>query len=223
MELILSVMVANVCPGPRMLGGAGPSSLTFSGLSSFSDICNAFLVSRFSFLVLFLSSPLPFAARARNQKRETLLAFAFLQFSIRIRDARDVRGPRARVQLAEQRVVARTGFQPGDARVLIVHVAEDDRIRRARLRARGGELAIADRAVFFFRLDAALGNALHAVGALLHHAARAHADFRVAHHLELRRRPVLVEEEVETPYLPRAVVRAIPRPDAAVVHHVVQP
>src|SRR5437016_2630903 len=98
-ELILSVIEPNVWPGPMMLTGAGPSSLIFSGLCSLLLMrSKAFLVSRSSFLV-FISSLV--SRETRNQKREKLLAFlAFLQFRIRVRYARDVRCPRARVQLA---------------------------------------------------------------------------------------------------------------------------
>ena len=39
---------------------------------------------------------------------------------------------RPRVQLAQQRVVARVGLQLGDAAVRVVDVAEDDRLRRDR-------------------------------------------------------------------------------------------
>ena len=44
----------------------------------------------------------------------------------------------------------------------------------------------------------------------------------IAQRLEARRRPVLVEQEVEAPHLVGAVVRAVARADAAVVDHVVQ-
>src|ERR1019366_3483083 len=82
--------------------------------------------------------------------------------------------------------------------------------------------AIPNFTVFLFRSDAAMGDALHAVRALLHDAAAAHADLRIAHHLELRGFKVLEEQEIEAAHLVRTVVGAIPRSDAAVVHHVVQ-
>src|SRR5207248_5671945 len=62
---------------------------------------------------------------------------------------------------------------------------------------------------------------LHAVRALLHHAARADRDARVV--LERAAVVVLVAEPVEPPHLVRAVVRAEPRADAAVVDHLVEP
>src|SRR6185503_7649357 len=61
----------------------------------------------------------------------------------------------------------------------------------------------------------------HAVRALLHHAAIAHGDVRVG--AELAERIVRLEiEPVEPADLVRAVVRAEPRADAAVVGHLVQ-
>ena len=65
-------------------------------------------------------------------------------------------------------------------------------------------------------------DALHAVVALLHHAALAHRHVGVAHQLEHRRGRVLVLQEIKPPHLIGTVVRAIPRPYAAVVNHVIQ-
>src|SRR6185436_17021096 len=79
-----------------------------------------------------------------------------------------------------------------------------------------------DRAVFALRGDARLVDALHAVRALLHHAARTHGDVGVALQLQRLGGVVAVEQEVEVADLVRAVVRAIPRADAAVVDHLVQ-
>src|SRR5262249_23485194 len=61
-----------------------------------------------------------------------------------------------------------------------------------------------------------------AVGALFHDAAAAHGHVRVSTELQARRVPVLVQQKVETAHFVRAVVRAVPRADAAVVDHVVQ-
>jgi len=44
---------------------------------------------------------------------------------------------------------------------------------------------------FDFPLLCARVDALHAIGALFHHAAAAHSDFRIAQQLELRRFPIL--------------------------------
>jgi len=73
-----------------------------------------------------------------------------------------------------------------------------------------------------FGIDAALIDALHAVGALFHDAAAAHADVRVAHHLVLRRVPILEEQEIKPAHLIWTVVLAVARADAPVVDHIVQ-
>ena len=72
--------------------------------------------------------------------------------------------------------------------------------------------------VDFRRVDA-----LHAVRALFHDAAAAHGDVGIASELQAGRVPVLIEQEVEAANFVRAVVRAVPRADTAVVDHVVQP
>src|SRR5204862_6822011 len=105
----------------------------------------------------------------------------------------------------------------------VVEIAKHDRVRRTRLLARRLNLAVADRPIVLYRFDSRAVDPLHAVRALLHHAAAADADVGIASKLQARRVPVLVEEKIESPYLVRAVVRAVPRPDTAVVHHVVQP
>src|SRR5262249_50257726 len=83
--------------------------------------------------------------------------------------------------------------------------------------------AILDALLRFLGRDAGGVDALHAVGALFHHAAAAHRDVRVAHQLQAGSFKIGEEQEIETPHLVRAVVGAIPRADAAVVHHVVEP
>ena len=93
---------------------------------------------------------------------------------------------------------------------------------RAGLLAGGDDFAVADAAALLLGLDLRGVDALHAVRALLHHAARADGDVGVAHRLERRRVVVGVVEEVEAADLVRAVVRAVARADAAVVRHVVQ-
>jgi hypothetical protein len=47
-------------------------------------------------------------------------------------------------------------------------------------------------------------------------------DVGIAHEFELRRFPVLEEQEVEAAHLVGTVIRAVARSDAAVVDHVVQ-
>src|SRR5580700_9120937 len=145
-------------------------------------------------------------------------------FHLRIRIAHrcQVRGARPRVQLTENRVIALLRLQLGDAAVRVVGVAENDGLGRARRLARGHDFAVGNRAVLLFGLDARVVYTLHAVRALFHDAAAAHSDFGIALQLERRRLPVLETEEVESTHLVRAVIRAIPRADAAVVHHVIQ-
>src|SRR4029077_16382908 len=65
-------------------------------------------------------------------------------------------------------------------------------------------------------------NALHAIRTLFHHTAAAHGHIRIAHHLVLRRLPILKQQKIETSHFVRAVVRAVARAYAAVVGHVVQ-
>src|SRR6185312_1170001 len=98
-----------------------------------------------------------------------------------------------------------------DAAVRIVDVAEDDRVGRARLLARGLDLPVADSAIVLLRLDLRAVDPLHAVRALLHHAAAADRDVGIARELEARRRPVLIEQEVEAADFVRTVVLAVAR------------
>src|SRR5207302_8113052 len=65
-------------------------------------------------------------------------------------------------------------------------------------------------------------DALDTIRALLHHAAAAHTDLRVAQQLQRRRLEIAVLEEIEVADFVWAVVGAIARPDAAVVDHIVQ-
>src|SRR5581483_678995 len=97
-----------------------------------------------------------------------------------------------------------------------------DRLRRTGLRAGRRDFAVAHAAVFLLRRHPRFVDALHAVRALLHDAARTDRDIGIAHRLERRRVVVGVVEEVEAANLVRAVVRAVARADAAVVGHVVQ-
>src|SRR5690606_36186773 len=102
------------------------------------------------------------------------------------------------------------------------------------LLASGLVLTIFDGTLVILSDDLDLLDALHAEGALFHDATTAHRDFRIeSHRLELGSwviRPCvrghavalnIVVAVVEAPDLVGAVVRAIPGPDTAVVHHVV--
>src|ERR1700682_3868189 len=145
-----------------------------------------------------------------------------LQFRIGIAHGGQIGGARARVEFAEHGIVALLRFQFGDAAIGIIGVAEDDGFRRAGGLASGDDFAVLDRAILFFRFDARVVDALHAIGALLHDAAAAHGDFRIAQELELRSLPILEAHEIEAAHFVRAIVGAIARADAAVVDHVVQ-
>src|SRR5579872_2657808 len=67
-----------------------------------------------------------------------------------------------------------------------------------------------------------LGDALHAISAFFHHAAAAYGYIRIAHHLVLRRLPILEQQEIKPPHFVGAVIGTIARAHAAVVDHVVQ-
>ena len=76
--------------------------------------------------------------------------------------------------------------------------------------------------VLLVGLDLGRRDALHAVAAFLHHAARTHRNVGVAHQLQALGLIVGEEQEVESPYLVRAVVRAVACAHAAVIDHHVQ-
>ena len=80
------------------------------------------------------SADLRWAMRARP---------SLAQLRIQVPHRRQIRRPRPRVQLGQQRVVALLGLQLRDAAVRIVQVAEDDRLGRAGLLAGGLDLAVA--------------------------------------------------------------------------------
>src|SRR5207342_378398 len=99
---------------------------------------------------------------------------------------------------------------------------EHDGLGRAHRLAGGDYLAVANLPVVTLGVDPRLIDALHAIGALLHHAAAAHGDIRIPRRVVALRVPVLIEQEVEAADLVGAVVRAVARAHAAVVGHVVQ-
>src|SRR5215510_14459090 len=101
-------------------------------------------------------------------------ARSLAELRVHVTKGRQIRRPRPRIELAEQRVVPLLGFQPGHAALGIVDVAEDDGISRTRLLTRGLDLTVPDLAVLFFRVVLRGVDPLHAVSALLHHAAAAH-------------------------------------------------
>src|SRR5438309_1994380 len=154
------------------------------------------------------------------------LAALRFQFGFGVTNFGKVGSTGTRVQIRQQPVVAILRFPFRDLAVRVIDVAKRDGARRAGLLAGGLQLAsvlaLIDLAIFALSINAALVDALYAVGAFLHDAAAAHADIGIPHHLVLLGIPVLEQQEVEAAHLVRTVVRAITRPHAPVVDHVVQ-
>src|SRR5262249_47321041 len=96
-------------------------------------------------------------------------------------------GPRARLgghvgqqALIERRVLPRSDLtQRTRLPAVLVNVAEDNGLGRAGSLAGGQDLAVGDGPVGGLRVDLGAADALHAVGALLHDAARAHGHVGV--------------------------------------------
>src|SRR4051812_15491504 len=141
----------------------------------------------------------------------------FFEVRIAVRDAAEVARARTRVELREQVVAQRRALRLADRAFRVVQVAEDDRARRTGGLAGGDDLSVADAPAFLFRGDPRAGDALQAVGALLHHPAHAHRHFGILLRLEGLGVLLGVLEEIEAPHLVRAVLRAKARADAAVV------
>ena len=145
-----------------------------------------------------------------------------------ISQANQVSRARTNAEFRQSAVVAGVVLQLGDAAFFVVDVAEDDRLRRAGLLAGGLQRAVDDRRfdavgdAVLLRVDAGVVDPLDAVGALLHDAAVADGHFGVAHQLQHRSFSILILEEIEAAHLVGAVVRAVPRADAAVVGHLVE-
>src|SRR5579864_4744753 len=97
----------------------------------------------------------------------------------RVGHAREIGGPRPGVEIVEHAVVERARLPALDLRrrtaeLLGVEVAEHDRLGRARLLAGGLQPLVGDRLAAHLRVDLGVLDALHAVSALLHHAAHPH-------------------------------------------------
>src|SRR5207249_3354095 len=110
------------------------------------------------------------------------------------------------VQLAEQREIQRLGLERGHLAGGVVEVTEDDRVGWTGRLAGGYDLAVANGAALLLGLDAGPVDALDAVGALLHDAAGADRDVRVAQQAEAVGGVVGVLEEVEAAHLVGTVV-----------------
>ena len=104
----------------------------------------------------------------------------------------------------------------------IVHVAEDDRLSRARLLASGLNVAIDHRLATLPRRDLAFFDALDTHRALLHDAASPHGDVRVEYQT-LKRVFPFVLEPVEAAHFVRTVVRTVSSADAPVIGLFVEP
>src|SRR5205823_3594957 len=104
----------------------------------------------------------------------------------------------------------------------IVQIAENDRPGRTRGLARGHHFAVADIPVLLVGGRARAFDALDAIGAFLHHAARAHSDVGVVRGVRRRTCWLAVVEPIEASHLIGAVARTGARTDAAVVDHLVE-
>src|SRR5437868_1012985 len=166
--------------------------------------------------------PVPTTARPGSSIGVRLSATSVSKLRVRVSDRAEIGGPRAGVQLAEQRVIAYLALQPGDAARRIVEIAEHDRVGRTGLLACGLDFAVANAPVLLFRFDPRAVDSLHAVRAFLHHAAAADGDVGIPAKLQARCVPVLIEEEIEAADFVGTVVLTVPRADAAVVDHVVE-
>src|SRR5215831_16739064 len=127
------------------------------------------------------------------------------EFRIQVQNFSEVAGPRTGVLVGDYLVHPLVLVQLRHLAGLVVEIAEGDDLRRAGLLASRDDFAIADRAILLVRFDLGCVNALHAVAALLHHAARTHRNVGVAHELQALGLVIGVEQEIETPHLVRAV------------------
>src|SRR4051794_12856517 len=170
-SLILSVTVPALWPGPTI---GGTSGFTVAGSPWFSSVA---MLSSFGRVVF-------------GGER-----------GVRVPQLREIGGARARVDVLEQPVIERIGLQLRHLPVRIVLIAEDDRPRRAALLAGRLDPVRRDRLGVGLGVDLGLDlrllDPLHAVGALLHHAAHAHRHVRVVDQLEHRRALVAEAQEVE--------------------------
>src|SRR5919108_2951584 len=102
-----------------------------------------------------------------------------LDLRIWVREFRKIGGSRSGIKLGEQRVVERAGLELSHPALGIVEIAKGDRLGRASRLAGGNDIAIADTVAFFLGLDPGCIDPLHAVSALLHHAAVTDRDLGI--------------------------------------------
>ena len=138
-------------------------------------------------------------------------------------DAREIGRSRPRVELLQQRIMSRIAPQARHGGIRVCEIAEPDRLRRARGLTGGDDFAVFDEAGLPLREAPRAADALDAIGAFLHHAARAHADVRIVGGLHQRLAEIAeflavrVAEEVEAAHLVGTVGLAEPGADAAIV------
>ena len=142
---------------------------------------------------------------------------------ISIADFGEVGRAGARAEMREQRIVPGIALEPVYGCVRLMQIAERDRARRARILACRRDFIRADRPVVTFGGAAGAADALNAIRAFLHDAARTHSHFGIFLRL-VGFEPkvgiflaVGVSEEVETPYFVRAIRFAKTCTDATIV------
>src|ERR1035438_4527683 len=102
------------------------------------------------------------------------------EFGIQIQNFCDVRRPRAGVLVGEHLIRALIGSQLCDLARLVIQISKRDCGSRTRLLASRHNFSIANRSILLVRFDSGRRDALNAVAALLHHAARSHGHIRIA-------------------------------------------
>src|SRR5687768_7788471 len=117
-EVILSVIEPNVCPG-----------------------------------AMTARSPAPAVRACASSAVRWGIATLFTEVWVEVADRGQIGRPRPGVELREQRVVALFGLQLGDPALLVVQIAEDDRVGRARLLTGGLDLPILDFPIRLLTLD----------------------------------------------------------------------
>src|ERR1700733_4578223 len=198
MRVILSVTDLKVSPTPTTryspVAGSTPGLLVFTSL------------------VAIVTSTL----------RRRVFHRRFFEFGIQIQHFCKVRRPGARVLVGEHLIRALIGPQLCNLARLVIQIPENDRRSRASLLASRHHFAVANRTILLVRFDSGRGNALHAVAAFFHHAARAYGNIGIARKLEAVCFVIGVEQEIEPQHLVGAVVGAIAGAHAAVVDHGVE-
>src|SRR5512143_82068 len=164
-------------PTPRNRSQASESSSTFMTVNAMPKPTNQpsgvfFERTRLAILSVTVANVWPgpmigASTRTGGSTREPLAMVSLAAGSlardlgVRVAHRREVGRARLRLQLLEQSVAARAGVQLRDPALLVVQVAEHDRLRRAGLLAGGHDLAVPDRAVLVLGVDARAHDPLH--------------------------------------------------------------